>query len=442
MLTMRKMFLLACVVMSSGFSLFAADEVREIPFLAHVPKIDGELGLAEWQGALRFADFTETSEKSQTKVIPPGLRTEAWLAQTISGLCVAFRCWHDQMGQMWTAATEHDGPVWNDDSVEIFLDAHGTRYSYYHLIVNAAGICYDAFNKEPHRGDITWDSGALAAGSILADGYYVEMLIPWTSLNLGLNRCGRIGLNLCRNVRYTVGRQSLFGEYHRPATWQEFRLERTGPKWFPVVAEQFMWSDLSGANELIARFRNLTQAPLRLVGEFVVVQDMHRNEQRFGLVCEAEQNAEAHLPYTVSDKSWADFSLTLRNGKGEVLLTAHRRLQPRLIARVSVDTDVLLRGETPLVTVSLAVAGSTAQEYAVQFDVRSTDGHQVLNRAVRPVHRTSFVEALDLSAAPAKIQRLYIATTVTHAPSGRVVFQGKTPLYIIGSPWSEPQGSR
>ena len=418
-------------------ALSAFGEPREIPVLERAPKIDGEVDPAEWRGALHFTEFKETAEKRQSDVVPPGLRTEAWLARTPAGLCVAFRCYHDQMGQMVTAVTSHDGPVWADDSVEVFLDAQGTRFSYYHFITNAAGALYDAYNKEPNRGDATWDSGAIAAGHLLADGYSVEIGIPWTSLNLGLNRTGTVGLNLCRNVRYTVRRQSLFGEYHRPGTWQEFRLDRTGPKAFPVAAEEIEWSPLSGTNELVPRFRNLTQAPLQLSGEFAVTQGKEKQAQKFEVNMEAEKTAEARLSYTVTEDAPAQFRLVLRNAKDEEVLTSCRILQPKNIAEVSVDTDVLERGEKPTVTVSLFASKASAQDYAVQFDVRTPEGVQVLRRAVPPGPRARIEEALDLSSAPPSAKRLEIETIVTNVRSGRAVFKGKTPLLIIGSPWTE-----
>jgi hypothetical protein len=427
----------ALLALAAMFHLSASAEPTEIPSFDRAPKMDGEWNPAEWRGALHFSEFRETSERRQSDVVPPGLRTEAWLARAPAGLCVAFRCYHDQMGQMVTAVKAHDGPVWADDSVEVFLDAQGTRYGYYHFIVNAAGVLYDAYNREPNRGDAAWDSGAVAAGSLLGDGYSVEMIIPWTSLNLGLNSAGLIGLNLCRNARYTVGRQSLFGEYHRPGTWQEFRLEQAGPRSFPVVAEQTEWSPLSGTNEVTARFRNLTGTPLRLTGEFVIMQGGQRQDQDFDVTMGPEQTAEVHLSFTVTAESPAEFRLALKSMEGDEVLTCFRFAEPRNLAEVSVDTDVLERGEKPIVIVSLFAAKASAQDYAVQFDVRTPEGNSVLRRVVPPAPHIRLVEALDLSAAPPNAKRLEIETTVRNVRTGQAVFHGKTPLLVTGSPWTE-----
>jgi hypothetical protein len=443
---MNMLTVLTLLTMEGVSCLSAFGQTREIPTVQREPKMAGEVDAAGWAGAAHFTEFRETAEKRQSDIVPPGLRTEAWLARTAAGLCVAFRCYHDQMSQMVTAVKTHDGPVWADDSVEVFLDAQDTHYSYYHFIANAAGALYDAYNKEPSRGDATWDSGAVAAGRLLTDGYSVEIIIPWTSLNLGLNSTGAIGLNLCRNIRYTVGRQSLFGEYHKPGTWQGFRLDQTGPKWFPIAAEQIEWSPLSGTNELVARFRNLTRAPLRLPGEFFIMQGEQRQEQKFEVCIEAEKITETRLTYTVAEGSEVQFGLALKNAKGEEILTSYRIVQPKPIAQVSMDTDVLERGENPTVTVSLFASKASAQDYAVQFDVRTPEGTQVLRRAVPPGTRTRpeptgwygarIAEALDLSAAPRSARRLEIETTVMNVRTGQAAFRGKTPILITESPWT------
>ena len=457
--TANLLSVLVFLLVGSVLRLCVSGETLEIPVLEREPKIDGELDPAEWARAARFAEFRETAEKRQSDVVPPGLRTEAWLARTAAGLCVAFRCYHDQMSQMVTAVKTHDGPVWADDSVEVFLDAQGTRYSYYHFIVNAAGVLYDAYNKEPNRGDAAWDSGAIAAGRLLADGYSVEMIIPWTSLDLGLNRTGTIGLNLCRNIRYTVGRQSLFGQYHSPTTWQEFHLDQTGPKGFPVSAEEIEWSPLAGKNEVIARFRNLTQAPVQLSSQLVVAQGNQRQENAVRLAIAAGDAADFRMPYRVTDQETAHFRLALQDAGGKEILTAYRILQPRPLATVSMDTDVLLRGENPVVTVSLAVSKASAEEYAFLFSIHTPDGKEVFRREVLPSprsfsprpgekDRTRFEATLDLSGAPTEVShgaprdanRLEIETTVTNVRVGKEVFRGTTPIRLVSSPWTGEGG--
>ena len=138
-------------------ALLAAEPVGEppaLPQLAASPRVDGTIDPAEWRGALYVNDFHETSKALKATGIPHALRTEAYVAQSESAFHFAFRCFHDRMREIATAAADHDGPVWADDSVEAFLDAQGTGYGYYHIIVNAAGCLTDAVNRAPRRRDV------------------------------------------------------------------------------------------------------------------------------------------------------------------------------------------------------------------------------------------------------------------------------------------------
>jgi len=410
----------------------------QIPLLERAPTIDGVLGAGEWTDALHVTDFEEKYAKAQVHqtAVPPGQRTEAYLACTPSALCVAFRCFHDRMKQMVTAATKHDGPVWADDSVELFLDAHNTRFSYYHIIVNAAGVAYDAFNKAPRRADATWDRGVAGAGRLLTDGFSIEFTIPLSSLNLGLNRTGVVGVNFCRNVRYSVGRQACFGGYHDPASWRSFRLSQAGPVSFPAALEAVQWSALAGRNDLSGRVRNLAQTPIRLTGELAIAQGGKHQQHQIRLDIPPGKTAKFRATYAVTDQDVARFRLGLRNSQGREVLTAYRILRPRPIASVAVDTDVLLRGESPRVTVSLALTPASATEYAIRLIVRTPDGTEVFRQDVPPAARTRFIRALDLSQALPRADRLEIETVVASVRTGKEVLRAKTPLRVLPSPWA------
>ena len=417
----------------------AGDAPPRIPMLPQPPVIDGEMGAKEWSGSLHYKDFHETSFNASNTTIPEGLRTEVHCARTPSALCVAFRCFHGRKDQMVTAVTSHDGPVWEDDSVEVFLDAQDTQFSYYHFVINARGALYDASNNAPRRGDMTWDSGANSAGKILPDGYSVEISLALSALNLGLNEQHKIGLNFCRNVRYVVGRQSLFGDYHSPTTWKTFALSQTGPAHYPISTESIDWSPFSGMNDLTARFRNLARSSLRLSGQLVVEQGQEETVQKFNLGCGAHQTTEVRLPYRVTADALARIRLVLRNGKGEELLSLYRIVQPKQVATISVDTDVLLRGENPNVEVAFAIAQSSAQTYSLKFTVRTPEGTKLFETIVPSAPRMQLVYPLDLSALPSDTERIEIETTIADVTSGKQVFQGNTPLRVIDSPWANPE---
>ena len=435
---------MSCLALTCALIVAAAaapsgiDVPLDIPRLTPAPEIDGTLGEGEWGEAAFFKDFRDTGKNQSPLGVPAGLRTETWIGRTDAALCFAFRCYHDRMAQLATAVTEHDGPVWVDDGVEVFLDAHGTRYGYYHVIANVAGVLTDAYNSRPKRRDAGWDSGARAAGRLSGDHYTIEISIPYVSLNLGLNRKGVVTINLCRNVRYNVGRQVRFGGFHAPATWQAFRLGDAGPERFPAVIESMECSPLAGDNEFRAKVRNAGTQPLLLKGTYDMRQAFKHDQRVFRLRIAAGSSSEVRFPYTVTDKGEARFCLALSDEAGRQVLYAPRIVKPRPLAEVTIDSDLVLRTDRPRVRVALNVPRRQAGLYAVRLRVCTPDGDEVLRSESKPSSRRQFDEVLDVSKAPAAVSRLLVQAHVLNRKTGETVLRSVVPLRVLPSPWVGP----
>jgi len=87
---------------------------------------------------------------------------------------VAFRCVEPAGDKIRAARRSHDGEIWSDDSVEMFLGFGGT---YFHFGVNAAGSTYDGKAK-----DATWNSGFRAAVAKAKGEWTAELAIPLDKL--------------------------------------------------------------------------------------------------------------------------------------------------------------------------------------------------------------------------------------------------------------------
>lgn len=429
----RSLMILAVVAALASASVGGAPP--SLPMLAAAPRVDGTIDPAEWRGALCVANFHQTSASLKDVGIPRALRTEAYVAQTKDAFHLAFRCYHDRMRQIALAAAEHDGPVWADDSVEVFLDAHGSRYSYYHIVANAAGCITDAFNRAPRRRDATWDSDAKAAGRLHGDRYTVELSIPFTTLNPGLNRRGAIGLNLARNTRYNVGRQSWRGGYHDPANAAVFRVAGLGPGLFPVAVESVKWGEFTGGNAAELRIRNLTPRPLQLRIVLDVAQHSAGNRCRFEREKALQETAMMRLPYELRSEAPAQCRLTLTDAGGRLLAVVPRNLQPQPIASVSVNSDLLLRADRPRVTVRLNVPRRELKHYTLELSLRAPDGRRFFHKGPAPAPKAAFAETLDLAAVPANVDRLEFHTALRNARTGVAVLESRIPLRILPSPW-------
>ena len=126
-----------------------------------------------------------------------------WDADT---LYLGFDCEEPRPAELSFTARPHDDvAVWQDSSVEIFLDPTGLRQDYRQLIVNPAGSLSDAsMVVSPSTHDWGWDSKALVKTTISADRWWAEVAIPGSALGAEPLQAGRrmvANFNRSRNLK-------------------------------------------------------------------------------------------------------------------------------------------------------------------------------------------------------------------------------------------------
>ena len=137
--------------------------------------IDGHVDADEWKGARHIVDFRQTQPLSGK---PGSLRTEAWILATPKGLAVAFRC--DQLPSVprtrQRVQRDFDDQV---DRVNLMVDFDGTGRTGYNFVVSSTGGVNDAVITNENKFNKDWDGSWQHAVGEDADGWSVEMLIPW-----------------------------------------------------------------------------------------------------------------------------------------------------------------------------------------------------------------------------------------------------------------------
>jgi len=182
-----------------------------IPRIEAAPVINGELNDSAWQ---REPDVPMLGRMDMGRKIEPS--TSVWAAYDEEKLYVAFRCIEPDTGSLVLNAVERDDNLWEDDSVEILFDPHGESKTYYHIIVNAAGVIYDG------RGfDKSFDiEGLKVAANIYDDNWTAEIAIPWRSLGIEVMPVG--STMLFARSRHVTGSDEIFqfplspGGNHQP----------------------------------------------------------------------------------------------------------------------------------------------------------------------------------------------------------------------------------
>lgn len=160
-------------------------------YVGQAPRLDGKVSESAWVGACEIGDFRiRDSGELATQ------RTEVRVCYDRTTLYLAFECFEDQMDQITAHYTADGDPVWQDDSIEIFLSPNAVADSgnCHQFVVNAAGAKTHVQPGWEPRSD-NWR----AAVATMKDRWIAEIAIPFDTLRpLGRNEsCWRV--NLCRN---------------------------------------------------------------------------------------------------------------------------------------------------------------------------------------------------------------------------------------------------
>ena len=100
-------------------------------------KVDGKLDDTAWKKAPLVGDFVNNSDGSQSTY-----KTEARVLYDENFIYFAFRCGD---GNIWSTMKRRDEHLWEEEVVEVFLQADPNQPSYIELEVNPLGTMLDIY---------------------------------------------------------------------------------------------------------------------------------------------------------------------------------------------------------------------------------------------------------------------------------------------------------
>lgn len=91
-------------------------------------------------------------------------------------------------------ATEHDGNLWDDDSIDLLIVRNSAKAKVCHFIFNSIGTVFDE-----RGGDRGWTADGLRVKNAVAGGrWQFEAAIPWSTLGLQVRDMRNLRVNLAR----------------------------------------------------------------------------------------------------------------------------------------------------------------------------------------------------------------------------------------------------
>jgi len=169
----------------------------KVPRFDQSPTIDGKLDDEVWQHAAKLADFYQTSPGDNIAASKP---TEVLLGFDTRCLYVAFHAYDDPSKVRASLAKRDD--ILNDDYVGMLLDTFDSHRKAYELDFNPLGIQQDGLWQDPiFNEDFNPDFVMESKGSIVSDGYVVEVAIPFKSLSYQNGKNKLWGVHFYRRIK-------------------------------------------------------------------------------------------------------------------------------------------------------------------------------------------------------------------------------------------------
>lgn len=185
----------------SAFDEFAkkcALPVARAPLVAVAPTVDGVMDDAYKQATPMPFKFL-----SGQSGVPNGATT-AHAVCTADTLFVFFQCAAPNTPKLVANVTAHDGDVWNDESVELFLDPTNRRVDpIMHILVNPRGTVCEGKDTAGNM-DAAWDPKLAVKTVVSKDAWTCELAIPFVELGLKRGEMPRVwAANFNRMARLT-----------------------------------------------------------------------------------------------------------------------------------------------------------------------------------------------------------------------------------------------
>lgn len=137
--------------------------------------IDGKMDERSWENASQYRlQYAIDGEPAKSE-------THFRVLYDEYAIYIGILCHETDMKALRNVVKKHDGGVWQDDSVEIFLNPSHKNNSYAHFIINSSGVVYD---EASYGGRIlSWDAVDIETATYKSNQFWsLEVKIPIAAL--------------------------------------------------------------------------------------------------------------------------------------------------------------------------------------------------------------------------------------------------------------------
>jgi len=166
-----------------------------IPKFDKPPVIDGKLDDAVWKQAVVLKDFYQTSPGDN---VAPSQPTEVFFGYDSKFFYIGVHAFDDPT-KIRASVAQRDN-VFGEDNLRIFFDTFNDQRKAYVLAWNPLGVQQDGIFTEGADTDYSVDIVMESKGELIADGWTLEVAIPFKSLRYEAGKDKLWGFHIWRNI--------------------------------------------------------------------------------------------------------------------------------------------------------------------------------------------------------------------------------------------------
>jgi hypothetical protein len=160
--------------------------------------LDGKLVEPEWQTATHINNFTQRELDFGE---PSSEKTEVAIVYTKTAIYIGVWCYMQEPEKIVAKFLQRDFDFGSDDNFRIIISPFNDKRNGYEFIINPLGARADLLVSGQESSNIDWNGVWDASATINDEGWFAEIVIPFTSLKFKKADEHTWAINFERNIR-------------------------------------------------------------------------------------------------------------------------------------------------------------------------------------------------------------------------------------------------